>query len=108
VLAATRSENPGAELSELIANSQGRIKHATINVDSNPSNQDVVPLVATALQDCGLDYLINNARVRDPRPIVDLRAWNFYLSAPQPMSSALRRLSARSYRYCAMARPRQS
>lgn len=77
VLAATRSETPTPNLQELLTTSGGRVRHVTIDIVSSTSIQAAVPVIQALLGEKGLDYLFNNAAVRDPVPVTNLENVDF-------------------------------
>jgi NAD(P)-dependent dehydrogenase (short-subunit alcohol dehydrogenase family) len=66
VFAATRSQKPSNELRTIMEASNGRVKHVQLVVDSTDSIKTAALQVSTLLDGEGLDYLINNAAVREP------------------------------------------
>ena len=65
VFACTRSHEPNAALARLIADSPSRLCHVHLDLSSKTSINSAVKTVAVSLHGNGLDYLINNAAVRE-------------------------------------------
>ncbi|KAH8671457.1 short-chain dehydrogenase-like protein [Xylariales sp. PMI_506] len=66
VFAATRSSKPSHELAETISYSNNRVKHVQLIVDDSDSIKVAAAQIAQSLDGNGLDYLFNNAAVREP------------------------------------------
>ncbi|KAI0170070.1 hypothetical protein BJ166DRAFT_514972 [Pestalotiopsis sp. NC0098] len=66
VFAATRSQEPSDGLQTIIDASKGRVKHIQLIVDSTESIKAAASRVSETLDGQGIDYLINNAAVREP------------------------------------------
>ncbi|VUC26311.1 unnamed protein product [Clonostachys rosea] len=83
IIACTRSLSASGDLLSLIQSSKGRIRHVQIDLDNLATISVAVPLVADILGEKGLDYLVNNAAVRDPKP-TELEDMDFL---PQALST---------------------
>ncbi|KAM0814080.1 putative short chain oxidoreductase protein [Seiridium cardinale] len=81
VFAATRSKEPASDLATVIEGSDGRVKHVQLIVDSTESIKAAAAEVEGALDGQGLDYLINNAAVRDSAWVTNIEDMDFLRGA---------------------------
>ena len=65
IYAGTRSSTPNEALAQLIENSRGRVQHIELDVVSKASVTSAARRIMAELGSVGLDYLLNNAAIRD-------------------------------------------
>lgn len=73
VFATTRSPQPSSDLAKIIDSSGGRITHIQLDMTDHEGIYTAATRVSAALNGRGLDYLINNAAVRErtPTPLLE-------------------------------------
>ena len=72
IIATSRSSAPAKDLSEVIDSSNGLISHIKLDVADVASIKSSVPEATSILNGKGLDYLVNNAAIREPGYASDL------------------------------------
>ena len=65
VFAGTRSQEPSEPLAKVINDWNGRVEHVALDLSSQSNIKSAANTVATSVQGAGLDWLINNAAVRE-------------------------------------------